>query len=108
MESLTPIKSSRSTNIDLFTSHIVARLNTKGYQIKEIINEITELGFNGKMARAYININGMKEHFDIITPDYRQVLKERIPFVKPLHTRKLAKYIGFNRPILWILMRENI
>lgn len=95
MESLIPKKSSRSTNIELFTSHIVARLNTKGYQIKDIINEITELGFNGRMARAYININAMKEHFDINTPDYRQILKERIPFVKPLHSRKLAKYVGF-------------
>lgn len=93
-ESLIPRKSSKSTNIDLFTSHILARLNTKGYMIKDIIREIVDLGFNGGLSQAYCNINFLKEQNDIKTLDYAQVLQERLPFVKPLHSKKLAKYIS--------------
>ncbi len=40
LESLPPRISSKSTNIELFTQHIVARLNDEGYMMKGIIDEI--------------------------------------------------------------------
>ncbi len=43
-EVLSPKISSRSTNFDAFTKHILIRLNTKGYKIKDIIDEILVLG----------------------------------------------------------------
>ncbi len=93
-ESLSPRAHSKSTNIELFTNHIVNRLNVKGYKIKDIIEEINELGFTGGRAQAYYNINSIKENFKINTPNFSQVQQTIIPFVKPLNSRKLAKYVG--------------
>ena len=56
-ESLSPKSHPKSTNIELFTNHIVARLNITGYKIKDIIEEIRGLGFNGSQTQAYYNIN---------------------------------------------------
>jgi len=93
-ESLSPKSHPKSTNIELFTNHIVARLNITGYKVKDIINEIRELGFNGSNTQAYHNINVMKEEYEISTPGFSQVVLPKIPYVKPLSSRKLAKYIG--------------
>ena len=49
-ESLAPKTHPKSTNIELFTSHIVSRLNTTGYKVKDIIEEIRELGFKGSQT----------------------------------------------------------
>ena len=92
-ETLTPKSHSKSTNIELFTGHIVARLNTTGYMIKDIIEEIYGLGYTGGRTQAYHNINIIKENFKIHTPCFAQVQYTRIPYVKPLSSRKLAKYI---------------
>ena len=92
-DALSPKKNSKSTNIELFTSHILARLNEDGYQVKNIIDEITQLGYSGSQSQAYENINKLKEQNGINTPDFAQIQRIRIPFVKPLHSRKLAKYI---------------
>jgi len=94
-ESLAPKAHPKSTNIELFTSHIVSRLNTNGYKVKEIIEEIRELGFNGSQTQAYHNINVIKENHDINVPGFAQVQHSRIPYIKPLSSRKLAKYIGY-------------
>lgn len=94
LEALPPRISYKSTNIELFTQHIVARLNDKGYMMKDIIDEIYKLGYNGSRTQAYHNINIIKERFEIYTPNFTQIQKSRIPYVKPLSSRKLAKYIG--------------
>ncbi len=94
LESLPPRISSKSTNIELFAQHIVARLNDEGYMMKDIIGEIYELGYNGSRTQAYHNINIIKEKFEIHTPDFAQIQKSRIPYIKPLSSRTLAKYIG--------------
>jgi len=94
LESLPPRISSKSTNIELFAQHIVARLNDKGYMMKDIIDEIYELGYNGSRTQAYHNINSIKEKFEIHTPDFSQIQKSRIPYIKPFSSRTLAKYIG--------------
>jgi len=93
-ESLSPKSHPKSTNIELFTSHIVSRLNTTGYKVKDIIKEIRELGFNGSQTQAYHNINVIREDNDINVPGFSQVQHSKIPYVKPLSSRKLAKYIG--------------
>uniref|UniRef100_UPI00404886A3 transposase n=2 Tax=Mariniflexile sp. TaxID=1979402 RepID=UPI00404886A3 len=94
LESLPPRISSKSTNIELFAQHIVARLNDQGYLMKDIIDEIYELGYKGSRTQAYHNINIIKEKFEIYTPDFAQIQKSRIPYIKPLSSRTLAKYIG--------------
>jgi predicted transcriptional regulator len=83
-ETLSPIKHPKSTNIDLFTRHIVARLNDKGNMIKDIIDEIYKLGYTGSRTQAYHNINIIKENFKIDTPGFAQVQQTKIPYVKPL------------------------
>jgi len=92
-ESLSPRSHPKSTNIELFTNHIVTRLNTTGYKIKDIVEEIRELGFNGSQTQAYHNINVIRDNHDIRTPGFSQVPLPSIPYVKPLSSRKLAKYI---------------
>jgi len=94
LESLPPRSNSRSTNIGLFSQHIVARLNVQGYMVKDIMDEIYKLGYNGSRTQAYHNINIIKEKHEICTPDFAQIQKERIPYIKPLSSRELAKYIG--------------
>lgn len=94
-ESLAPRVHPQSTNIELFTSHIVSRLNTNGYKVKDIIEEIRELGFNGSQTQAYHNINVIREDNGINVPGFTQVQHSKIPYVKPLSSRKLAKYIGY-------------
>ncbi|MCT4646356.1 MAG: ISL3 family transposase [Carboxylicivirga sp.] len=93
-DSLPPRIHHKSTNIDLFTNHILARLNDKGYLIKDIINEIKELGYNGGQTQAYQNINMLKERHKLSTPGLAQLQKVKIPFVKPLSTRDLSRLIG--------------
>ena len=92
-ESLPPRISSTSTNIASFTKLILARLNTKGYKIKDIIDEILLLGFNGGRTQAYHNINILKSDFKINIPSFTEVQQYTIPYIKPLSSRKLAKYI---------------
>ena len=94
LESLPPRSNSRSTNIELFSQHIVARLNVQGYMVKDIMDEIYKLGYNGSRTQAYHNINIIKKKHGICTPDFAQIQKERIPYIKPLSSRELAKYIG--------------
>lgn len=93
-ESLSPRIRSKSTNIELFTNQIVSRLNIKGYKIIDIIMEIKELGFNGSKTQAYHNINVIRNSFKISTPGFIDIQPEKIPYVKTLSSRKLAKYIG--------------
>jgi transposase len=93
-ETLSPRSHSKSTNIELFTGHILSRLNTNGYIIKDIIEEINGLGFNGSKTQAYHNINIIKENHGICTQGFSQIQRTRIPYVKPLSSRRLARYIG--------------
>ena len=93
-ETLSPRSHSKSTNIELFTGHILSRLNTNGYIIKDIIEEIKGLGFNGSKTQAYHNINIIKENHGICTQGFAQIQCTRIPYVRPLNSRRLVRYIG--------------
>jgi len=93
-EVLSPKISSRSTNLDAFTKHILFRLNTKGYKIKDIIDEILVLGYNGGKTQAYYNINLIRSEYKLNIPDFADLIQTPIRYVKPLTSRKLTKYIG--------------
>jgi len=95
-ESLSPRKSSKSTNIEVFTNLIVARLNEKGYRLIDIFREIKELGYNGGKTQGCYHIKLIKEYHEIETLGHLEIPQPKIPYIKPLSSRKLAKYIGFN------------
>jgi hypothetical protein len=95
-ESLSPRVRPKSTNIEIFTQHIIDRLNIEGYKIIDIIEEIRKLGFNGSNSQAYNNINAIKSQFKINTPGFLQIRSKKIPYLKPLSPRKLARYIGIS------------
>ena len=92
-ETLAPRISSKSTNINAFTQHILVRLNTEGYKIKDIIEEILVLGYVGGRTQAYHNINSIKSEFKIEIKDFTDIQQNPILYTKPLSTRKLVKYI---------------
>ena len=94
LESLPPRIHNKSTNIELFTNHILQKLNVEGYRVIDIFKEIKALGYNGSQTQAYHNINLLKQEMGIITPDFNQCLAQKVPFVKPLRSRELGKYIG--------------
>lgn len=95
-ESLSPRKGFKSTNIEVFTNLIVARLNDNGYKLIGIFREIKELGYTGGRTQGCNDIKLIKEKYEIETTGYKEIPRPIIPYVKPLCSRKLAKYIGFN------------
>jgi len=94
-ESLSPRKYSNSTNIEVFTDLIVARLNENGYKLIGIFREIKELGYTGGRTQGCYHIKRIKEHHEIETLGCKEIARPKIPYIKPLSSRKLAKYIGF-------------
>jgi len=95
-ESLSPIKSSRSTNIEVFTDLIVARLGENGHKLMDIFREIKKLGYTGGRTQGCYHIKRIKDYHEIVTPGYKEIARPKIPYIKPLSSRKLAKYIGCN------------
>ena len=93
-ETLSPRIHSRSVNIALFSDYILSRLNMEGYKKKDIFDEILGLGYNGGHTQAFGYINKLKLEFGLTTLDSIEVQKKITPYVKPLDSRKLAKYIG--------------
>ena len=95
-ESLSPIKSSRSTNIEVFTDLIVDRLGENGHKLMDIFREIKKLGYTSGKTQGCYHIKRIKEYHEIETQGYKEIARPKIPYIKPLSSRKLAKYIGFN------------
>jgi len=93
-ETLLPRIHPRSINIDLFTSYILSRLNMEGYKKKDIFDEIVQLGYNGGSTQAYSYINKIKLEYGLTTLDNAEIQQRMMPYIKPLSSRKLAKYIG--------------
>ena len=92
-ESISPRISSKSTNIASFTKLILSRLKTRGCNTKNIIDEILTLGYNGGRTQAYYNINTIRAEYKNDIPDFTDINQNAIPFIKPLISRELAKYI---------------
>jgi orotate phosphoribosyltransferase-like protein len=59
-ESLSPRKSSKSTNIEVFTDLIVARLNENGHKIMDVFREIKELGYIGGRTQGCYHIKASR------------------------------------------------
>jgi transposase len=95
-ETLSPRTRRKSTNFDLFTCHVLSRIKTDGYILKDIYEEIREMGFNGEISQARYNINMLKEQSKISTSGLSQIQSQKIPYIRPLSSRKLAVYIGAN------------
>lgn len=95
-ESLSPIKSSRSTNIEVFTDLIITRLGENGHKLMDIFKEIKMLGYTGGRTQGCYHIKRIKEYHKIETQGYKEITRPKIPYIKPLSSRKLAKYIGCN------------
>lgn len=95
-ESLSPIKSSRSTNIEVFTDLIIARLGESGHKLMDIFREIKKLGYTGGRTQGCYHIKRIKEYHEIETLGYKEITRPKISYIKPLSSRKLAKYIGCN------------
>jgi len=95
-ESLSPRTSSKSTNIDSYANHIMLRLSTEGYKVKDILEEIISLGFNGGRTQAYFHINRIKTVSNTAAKNFKELQQTPIVFIKPLSTRKLAKFIDVN------------
>lgn len=93
-ESLSARKSYKSTNIEVFSPLIAARLNEQGHRLTDIFREIKILGFNGGKTQGYIYIKHIKENLNIETNNYPVSHQAIIPFIKPLSSRRLARYIG--------------
>ncbi len=93
-ENLFPRIHPKSVNIALFSGHILFRLNMEGYKKEDILDEILELGYNGGRTQAFDYINKLKLQYGLTTLDNIEVQQKIIPYIKPLDSRKLAKYIG--------------
>ncbi len=74
----------------------------------DIIEEIRKVGFNGSNTQAYHNINVIRNNFNISTPSFVLVQQPvKIPYVKILSSRKLAKFIGSCLPLLRVADFKN-
>ena len=71
-ESLSPRKSSNSTNIEVFTDLIIARLNENGHKLMEIFREIKELGYTGGRTQGCYHIKLIKENYEIETTGFKE------------------------------------
>ncbi len=100
---LPPKTHNKQTNIELFTQHIIFRLK-ENVSRKDIIKEIKELGYDGSQTQAYYNINLIKEKYNLSFSNTGQLQTVKIPFIKPLSTRDLAKSIGCS---LNLIKEEN-
>jgi transposase len=54
------------------------------------------LGYTGGRTQGCYHIKRIKEYNEIETPGYKEIARPKIPYIKPLSSRKLAKYIGYN------------
>jgi hypothetical protein len=96
LDTLPPWTRPKTTNFDRFTDHVLSRIKTEGYVLKDIYDEITEMGFKGEISQARHNINMLKEQSKISTSGFSQIQSLKIPYIRPLSSRKLANYIGAN------------
>jgi len=64
------------------------------YKKKDIFDEIVQLGYNGGSTQAYSYINKIKLKYGLIPFNNAGIQQRIIPYIKPLSSRKLVKYIG--------------
>ena len=74
--------------------YLLTRLTIEGFKKKDIFDEIVQLGYNGKSSQANSYIGRLYSEYGLSTPDNVRFRQKIIPYIKPLSSRKLAKYIG--------------
>jgi len=94
LEHLPPRIHRNATNIDLFTGCIVHELRKKGYVIKDIIQKIKDLGYDGSQTQAYHHIHKIKQEKRILTPDLRALYNQPIAYIKPISATQMSMLIG--------------
>lgn len=62
----------------------------------DIFREIKKLGYTGGKTRGCYHIKRIKSYYEMVTPGYKEFVPPGISYIKPLSSRKLAKYIGCN------------
>jgi transposase len=95
-EQLTPKAHPLRTNIELFTDYIISQIKTEGHIIQQIIADIRKMGYYGGNTQAYQYITQLRETTKGTAVNYSEHRSVKIPYIKRLSTRKLAKYIGRN------------
>ena len=61
---------------------------------RAIFDEMVQLGYNGGSTQAYVFISKVKAKYGISIPDNAEIRLKMIPYINPLSSRKLTKYIG--------------
>lgn len=95
-DTLIPKAHPKRTNIELFTNYIISRITKEGHLIGSIIEEIRQMGYLGGNTQAYQYINFLKGTTPNIAANYTELQQKRMPYVKRLSSRKLARYIGYD------------
>ncbi|MCT4644563.1 MAG: ISL3 family transposase [Carboxylicivirga sp.] len=96
MDELVPKSHSRRTNIENFRSYITDRISKAGYLMKDIVADIRQMGYSGGNSQAYLYIRQLKGTTGNMALSQSEINLQNIPYIKPLSTRRLAKYIGKN------------
>ncbi len=95
-DKLTPKTHPKRTNIELFSGYIISKIKTEGHVVQEIIEDIRKMGYSGGNTQAYQYITYLTETTKGAAVNHVEHRQIKIPFIKRLSTRKLAKYIGRN------------
>lgn len=95
-ETLVPRSHPKSINIELFTGYLLNRLAMNGFKKIDIFNEIVELGYNGGCTQAYSYMRKIYAEYGMTTPDNAASQQKMIPYIKPMSSQKLARFIGAN------------
>lgn len=91
---LVPRSHPKRTNIEIFTNHILSKMEINGYTNMEIINDIRKMGYTGGNTQANQYISFLKQTNEVTSLNYNELQSQPIPYIKRLSSRKLAKYIG--------------
>jgi hypothetical protein len=92
-ESLSPIKSSRSTNIEVFMDLILARLGESRHKLMEIFREIKVLGYSGGRTQGCYHIKRILENITEI-----RVVRKLVQIFKTMLARScgnIKRWIDF-------------
>jgi hypothetical protein len=95
-ESLVPKGHPRSINIERYRVNILSRLAVRGHKKSDIYNEIVQLGYNGGTTQAYDYMKQLQLENGLNPSDSVAVQREMTPYLKPLSSKKMARYIGTN------------
>jgi len=91
---LVPRSHPKRTNIEIFTNHILSKMEINGYTNMEIINDIRKMGYTGGNTQANQYISFLKQTNKVTSLNYNELQSQPIPYIKRLSSRKLAKYVG--------------